>query len=37
MKDIYVDTFRSIVRDTREQTGIELPEPIEVIVCAVIT
>jgi hypothetical protein len=32
MKDIYVDTFRSIVRDTREQTGIELPEPIEVYV-----
>jgi hypothetical protein len=32
MKDAYIDAFRGVVQETRKQTGIELPEPIEVYV-----
>lgn len=32
MKDAYVDAFRSLVIETRDKTGIELPEPVEIYV-----
>ena len=32
MKDAYVDAFRGIVVETRNKTGIELPEPVEIYV-----
>ena len=32
MKDAYVDAFRGIVEDTKQSTGLELPESIEAYV-----
>ena len=32
MKDAYVDAFRGIVQDTKQDTGLELPESIEAYV-----
>lgn len=32
MKDAYVDAFRSVVKETQEQTGYELPEVVECYV-----
>jgi hypothetical protein len=32
MKDIYVDVFRNVVKETQAETGLELPEPLEAYV-----
>lgn len=32
MKDVYVDAFRSVVKQTQAETGLELPETIEAYV-----
>jgi len=32
MKDVYVDAFLSVVKETKEQTGYELPETVETYV-----
>lgn len=32
MKDVYVDAFRGVVKETQAETGLELPETIEAYV-----
>lgn len=32
MKDVYVDAFRSVVKETQASTGLELPEAVEAYV-----